>query len=254
MPQVPSMTRSSLWPTADSLGQRVAQTASGWVILVGVVVVIGWLLNIPLLTGVISGGSTMKVNTAVCFVLSGVSLGLQIQSRVNLRRVAKGCAIAVGTVALLTLCQYLFSWNLGIDQLLFRDLSTASTQFPGRMGENTALCFALVSLALWLREYKTERIDALVQTATVCAAAIALLALAGHAYSVQGFHSFIFYSTSMAIHTALTFLVLCGGILASRTDYRLWEILTGKLIGSTVARWLLPVAIAAPFALGWLIL
>jgi PAS domain S-box-containing protein len=240
----------------DGSSHQLARIASFIVILVGCLVFMGWSLNIPILISPILGGATMKANTALCFILAGISLVLQTRHRQNRRtvRIAKGCAIAVGTVGLLTLCQYLFSVSLGIDQLLFRDPYTSATIYPGRMGDNTALNFALTGLALWLRGKRTRRIDFVAQTATLFATAIALLAVVGYAYNVQVFHRFIFYSTSMAFHTALTFLVLCGGILASRTDYSLWKMFTGELAGSSVVRRLIPIAIALPFCLGWLIL
>jgi PAS domain S-box-containing protein len=246
----------SWFSASDGSSQQIARIASFIVTLVGCLVFIGWSLNIPILRSPILGAATMKANTALCFILAGISLGLQTRHRQNRRtvRIAKGCAIAVSTIAFLTLCQYLFSWNLGIDQLLVQDPLTLDTSYPGRMGDNTALNFALTGLALWLRGQKTRRSDFVAQSATLCVAAIALLSVVGYAYNVQVFHRFIFYSTSMAFHTALTFLVLCGGILASRTDYGLWKIFTGELAGSIVARRLIPIAIAVPLGLGWLVL
>jgi PAS domain S-box-containing protein len=245
------------WFSANNgSSHQLARIASFIVTLVGCLVFMGWSLNIPILISPILGAATMKTNTALCFILAGISLGLQTRNRQNRRtvRIAKGCAIAISAIALLTLCQYLFRWNLGIDQLLVRDLFTSDLSYPGRMGDNTALNFALTGLALWLRGKRTRRIDSVAQTATLCATAIALLAVVGHAYNVQVFHRFIFYSTSMSFNTALTFLVLCGGILASRTDYGLWKIFTGGLAGSSVVRRLIPIAIILPFCLGWLIL
>jgi PAS domain-containing protein len=258
MPQAPYITVSQRrWFSAiHGLGQRIARIASVLTILVGCLVLIGWSLDISIFKSMIPGAATMKANTALCFVLAGVSLGLQTRNRQSSRPlgIAKGCAIAISAIALMTLGQYLFGWDFGIDQLLFQDPSSPKTYHPGRMGNNTALNFALTGLALYLREQRTRRIDAVVQTAIGCAAAIALLAVVGYAYNVQIFYQFFFYSTSMAFDTALTFLVLCSGILASRTDYSLWRIFTGHRVGSSVARRLMPIAIAVPFCLGWLIL
>jgi PAS domain S-box-containing protein len=257
MPQAPYITVSQSWFSAThGLGQRIARVASALTILVGCLVLMGWSLDISIVKSLIPGAATMKANTAFCFVLAGISLGLQTRNRQSSRTpgIVQGCAIALMTIALLTLGQYLFGWNFGIDQLLFQDPSFPQTRYPGRMGDNTALTFALTGLALYLREQRTRRIDVVVQTAIGCAAAIVLLAVVGYVYNVQIFYQFFFYSTSMAFHTALTFLVLCGGILASRTDYSLWRIFTENRVGSSVARRLLPMAIAVPFCLGWLIL
>ena len=170
-----------------------ARIASIIVTLVGCLVLVGgWGLDLTFFKSGIAGAVEMKANTALCFILAGVSLGWQTHQRRSYR-VAKGLAIAVSAIAILTLSQYLLGWNLGIDQLLFRDLlGDPSIDYPGRMGDNTALNFALVGLALYLLRQGTRRSDRLAQTATICATAIALLALIGHAYKVQVFYRFIF--------------------------------------------------------------
>ena len=232
-----------------------ARIASIIVTLVGCLVLVGgWGLDLTFFKSGIAGAVEMKANTALCFILAGASLGWQTHQRRSYR-VAKGLAIAVSAIAILTLSQYLLGWNLGIDQLLFRDLpGDPSIDYPGRMGDNTALNFALVGLALYLLRQGTRRSDRLAQTATICATAIALLALIGHAYKVQVFYRFIFYSSSMALHTCLTFLVLCLGILSTQANRGFMRTLTSNMAGGIVAGRLISMAIAVPFILGWLIL
>lgn len=70
---------------------------------------------------VLPGLVTMKPNTALAFVLAGVSLWLLRREEADqrARRIAGACAFLVALVGLLTLGEYLAGWNLGIDQLLF---------------------------------------------------------------------------------------------------------------------------------------
>ena len=103
-------------------GQQVARIASLTVILVGCAVLVGWKLDLGWLKSFIPGVATMKVNTALCFVGAGISLRLLAHTRSSLKaRIVNGCTIATITVALLTICQYVLGWNLGIDELLFSD-------------------------------------------------------------------------------------------------------------------------------------
>jgi PAS domain S-box-containing protein len=234
----------------------VARIVSSISISIGCLVLIGWIWDISFLKSVVPGSATMKVNTAICFILTGISLGLQTRKRRDAftTRLALGCASAVSIVGLLNLCQYLFNWNLGIDELLFRDIPiSADTVYPGRMGDNTALNFSLTGLALYLNGKRTRRSYYVAQSAIFIVAAIALLAVVGYIYNVQIFYQFIFYSASMAIHTALTFLVLCIGILLLQKDGGWMQIVTSNYLGGIIARQLIPAAIGIPLILGWLI-
>ena len=58
----------------------------------------------------------------------------------------------------------------------------------------------------------------------------------------------------MALHTALGFVVLAGGILALRSDRGWMRTLTADLIGGDSARRFIPTAIVLPLVVGWLIL
>ncbi|MGH8002509.1 MAG: PAS domain S-box protein, partial [Brasilonema sp.] len=62
------------------------------------------------------------------------------------------------------------------------------------------------------------------------------------------------YSTSMALHTALTFTVLCAGVMWTHPEQGVMQIVTSDTYGGMLARRLLLAAIAVPLVLGWLIL
>lgn len=241
----------------------VAKTASAVGIFIGGVVLIGWIFDISLLKSVLPGFVTMKANTALSFLLAGVSLWLSTQMREMrgitsasfLRLIAQGCAIIVVFTALLTLCQYLLGWNLGIDELLFRDSPEAiDTFYPGRMGINTALNFMLIGVTLWLLGQKTNRSYWLVQGLSLVVALISLQAIVGYAYGVKNFYQFGVYTTSMALHTSLTFELLCLGVLYSRPDCGFMQTITSELTGGATARLLVPSAFFLPLVLGWFIL
>ncbi|MBG1240908.1 PAS domain S-box protein [Nostoc sp. NZL] len=253
----------------------VAQVASAIAVFVGSLVLIGWYLDIEVLKHGFPGSpATMKVNTALCFVLCGVSLwlfstgGSRAESRGNTTiqnyphsarfptlLISRVCAIAVTTIAALTLCQYLFGWNFGIDELVFRDSPTSiATSHPGRMGVNTAVNFMLVSIALQLLVHpKTQRSYWHAQIIALVAALISFQAVMGYAYKVRVLYGLAPYTTSMALHTAVLFSLLSLGILWARAEQGLMRVVTGDTYGGLLARRLLVAAIAVPFVLGWLI-
>ncbi|MEH1981932.1 MAG: ATP-binding protein [Nostoc sp.] len=262
----------------------VAKIASAIPILVGSLVLVGWWLGIEVLKhGFFGSPATMKVNTALCFILCGLSLWLfskagkhgSVGERIiqnyphsstpsNSQKglltpitllISQVCAIAVTTIAALTLCQYLFGWNLGIDELVFRDSPTSmATPYPGRMGANTALNFMLVSVALQILIHsKNHRSYWYAQILALIATLISFQALMGYAYKVKVLYGLAPYTTSMALHTAGLFILLNMGILWVRAEQGLMSVVTSDTYGGLLARRLLVAAIAIPFILGWVI-
>ncbi|RUT05510.1 hypothetical protein DSM106972_035170 [Dulcicalothrix desertica PCC 7102] len=235
----------------------IPKFSSIFAFLVGWIVLIGWNFNIAVIkTGAIET-ATMKANTAVCFILAAISLWF-LPSK---KKIATACAIAVLAISTLTLSQYLWDFNIGIDELFFRDAPLSSaTSHPGRMGLNTALNFILLGAALLLLYTNEKRIKswklnaiALAQGLATIAFLIALQALIGYAYGVRVFYQLSIYTTSMAPHTALAFIVLCIGLLFVSTNRGIVGTFTSKLNGGTVARRLLMSVMLSPLIFGWLI-
>ncbi len=70
----------------------------------------------------------MQYNTAMGFFLYGLGAIALVFDR---RGLASVCGIIVGAVGLLTLVEYIFGWDLGIDQLLMEHYITVKTSNPG---------------------------------------------------------------------------------------------------------------------------
>jgi PAS domain S-box-containing protein len=242
---------SHLIPTLKS----VPKAASAIVIFVSCLVIVGWMLDIPTFKSVLPSLVTMKANTALAFLLSGVSLWLlqKKRSRRARRLIAQVCALIVATIGLLTLSQYLFNWNLGIDQLVFREIEgVVGTSHPGRMAPNTALNFLLLGCALLLLSHRTHRNAQLLQFLTLTVALVCLQPLLGYTYGVELLYGIASY-TQMALHTVLTFIVLCVGILLVPPYRGVMGIVMSDSTGGFIARRLLLAAIAIPFLLGYFI-
>ena len=233
-----------------------SRLASGFALLVGTLVLVGWALGLSLLTSVLTGLSTMKANTAAGFMLAGASLWLLRGERADrsstaAHRAGQALALVVALIGLLTISEYLFEWDLGIDELLFRvDPGTGVSGASGRMGLNTAAGFLLVGAGLLLLDVETRRGVRPAEWLALGAAAIAVPVLVGYAYSVQSFRM-VSYS-QMALHTALTFAVLSAGLLCARPDRGLMAIATGEGPGGVLVRRLLPAIALVPFVVGWL--
>nr|MDQ3012811.1 hypothetical protein [Acidobacteriota bacterium] len=244
---------------SHSLPLRLKQAAVGLsiaVTTVGALVLIGWALDIILLKQVMAGLPTMKPNTALCFLLSGAALLLLNKEDVKdwRRHLAVGCAAVVVLIALMTLAEYLFKLNLGFDELMFREgLNPIATSHPGRMGIHTAFNFLFAGLALLLLDAKSPPKQWIGQTTALAVMLVGLLVLIGYLYGAA-FFQHIFSHTSMALHTALTFIALGLGLLAARPQQGLMTLATSAGAGGVMLRRLLPTSIIILVGIGWLCL
>ncbi|MBX3082728.1 MAG: PAS domain S-box protein [Anaerolineae bacterium] len=223
--------------------QRISQRLGLVIAGLGGIVLIGWIFDIPIFQSIFPNLATMKFNTALLFVLTGISLAIR-PTRILVARIL---ATIVVVVALLTIAEYLFGWNLGIDELFWTDAATVAQNgiYPGRMSIITALDFALLAGSLLWREQRWS------QVLMILAGSLAFLALLGYLYGVEGLYRILPYS-SMALHTAAGFLTLAVGIYLLAPSSSLVDIIENSSAGSLLIRRLLPITIVLILLLGWL--
>lgn len=209
-------------------------------------VLVGWLLDVPLLKGVLPNAATMKINTALGFVLSGSVLALLATGAPSRAQaaIAAACAATVTVLGAGTLLQELIDADFGIDDLF-------GTRTSQRMAPASAVAFTLYGTAVLLRDAPLQLARNVAEGLALIVALIGLIALLGYAYGVAALHHF-YTDSSMAIHTALLFVLLGLGLLAIRPDRGLAAVVTSEQGGGFIARSILPFALGVPFVLGWL--
>jgi PAS domain S-box-containing protein len=204
---------------------RVADVCALFTAAVGLLVAVGWMLNIDSLKRVLPGLVAMKFNTALGLVLAGAGLWWRKRTRL---RVALGVFVAL--LGALTLGEYLAGLESGVDQFFFRDIvgQPEAAFTPGRMAPSTALCFLLYGVALIGSGEVIRRPGfGFLSSANFSRRigyASELFALAA---TVIGGFSLIAYTTgavylrqlpgsvSMALHTAVAFVVFGVGIFCA---------------------------------------
>jgi PAS domain S-box-containing protein len=225
--------------------------------VVGTLVLLGWFTGAVSLTVLLPGLASMKVNTAICLALCGVSLWFMRpkDSESAPRESAPifgGClASIVLVVGLTTLAEYFLHRSLGIDQLLVIDRFGDGHSVPGRMAPHTALCFVVLAVALWLIPLDTRRGFRPSQFLSFVPAVTSMMAILGYLYSVVSLYRIASY-TGMALHTAITIFILSLGVLLSTPDRGLTAVVSSDSLGGIVTRRLLPAAFFLPVVIGWL--
>lgn len=235
---------------------RLPRFAGAFAIAVSFLVLLGWAIDSETLKSVLPGLVTMKVNSAICLGLLGLALWLQPAESVTTdeartrRRLTVACALLATLISGVVLSQYIIGWDLGVDQLIFKEAATATgTSHPGRMALPSAIVIPLLGLGLLLGRRRPQFAEMLMHAG----GAIAIFGLAAYAYGTP-YHGDAPRFTQMSLHTAITLILLTFGALATIPGRGLMAILASDGIGGIIARRLFPSALLAPFALSALFL
>ena len=200
----------------------VVSAASAAAVVAGVVVLAGWALDIPVLKSILPAWVSMKPNTALAFILIGIALQLPelpaawlgARLSIHLDRLARGCRWLTGLIGLLTLAEYFFNWNPGIDQWLFPEpAGTVATSNPGRMAPETALCFLLLAAGASMARFRHKTMATLLVSMLpgILVTTLALTAVLTYFTPVLGAFGW-WGKTVMAAHTALLFAALGAAV------------------------------------------
>jgi signal transduction histidine kinase len=195
-----------------------ARIAGDLLVVVSIAVLIGWACDNDTLKTVFPGLVTMKANTAIGMLLSGVALALFSREKTGplSRLIATVLAVIVITLGALTLEEYLFGWNFRIDELFFRDaIISVGTSQPGRMAPCTAFSFILVGCALVTAMQPVVPRIRIPVLASLGATLLLIGGVGTVAQLLNGLFALRLWNFfGMAIHTAVGFVLLGGGLLA----------------------------------------
>jgi PAS domain S-box-containing protein len=176
-------------------------------VLLGVLVIVGWHTGHILSPLALRFESVpVRYNAGVCLFLSGAALLLLARRRIGLAQLA---AAPLALLGLLTCCEYVFSLDLGIDELLFR-----SGPVSPRMAPNTALCFTLLGSALLLAAEKGRNLRNTAQAfVSALVTALGLAGFIGYLADIPTAYGWGRF-TPMAAPTAGLMVVLGFGVIA----------------------------------------
>ncbi len=186
---------------------RCSNLAGILTLALGLVVIYGWHTRTLTLIQVLPTFVPMQYNTALGFVLCGVSLLLVGFGHQRWAVWSGGFAAVVGS---LTLLEYITHVDFGIDELLMKHDITVETSQPGRMAPNTAVCFTLIGLAAAFPSISHRSLVRVVLASL--ALGLGVVALSGYAAQLETAYGWG-NLTRMAVHTSVGFIFVSTGFL-----------------------------------------
>jgi len=220
----------------------VATASSVFVVAAGLAVLAGW--NLHIVTLLTWGAATaMPPNFAAASVLAGLSLWL-LRTPDNspfssVRQLtARAASVSTGLIGALSLVEFLFQLDFGIDRLLLATAPTLATAgLRIRMSPIGAAMFVLLSLSLLTIDKRTLRLEWPAQF-------LALASMMGAAFGSIGI-LFVPGATpiALALPAALIGLSLPIGIICARAPWAIGGLLTSNTRGARLLRKTVPAAL-----------
>ncbi|MDI1446391.1 PAS domain S-box protein [Polyangium sp. 6x1] len=221
-------------------------------------VMMGWTFDVEVLKRIVMRYPSMKMNTAVSLAAMGLALlVLHAEERAKVRSKERAivllvCGGLVTCVAAATLAEYLWGFDLHIDEALVGDVESATSSVPpGRMAPITALKLLSLGVSLIVMRLSRRR-SSLWQVPAFLTLFLSLLGLLGYLYNPRAMATFFPYSP-VAIHTEIAIALVSLGLLFARPCVGVMVVFASDKPGGLMAKRLLPVAILTLAMLGLLV-
>ncbi len=234
--------------------KRASSLAARITVVLGLLVLAGWVADVAWLKGVRLGWLVMPPNTALCLVALGVSLELIGYHRRQWALIAsRVLAAAVIAVALANLWETASGISLGIDQAIFRaEANVIPTLPPGRLPVQSALTLLFAGSALLLLGRPRKSVFDGVTWLALC-----VLGSGGFTVLFYVFHLFSPAASAapapMSAQLAAALVILGFGLGTARPQAEQLEALTRQNASGELLRRMIILVLFLPMAVGWML-
>jgi ABC-type nitrate/sulfonate/bicarbonate transport system substrate-binding protein len=187
----------------------------------GAIVMAGWILDIEVLKSILPMWVTMKFTTALLFFISGIILYVVTSSIENTSNISKIILTITTIIILYFLITLLVSIFLdirsGLENLFVREYFGAiKTTKVGRPSIGTLINFTFIALIGVLTLIQAKNLNKKLVIIGLIIIVIASIAVFGYVISIPIlYYSLENYSTAMAMHTAILFIIIGLGFFAA---------------------------------------
>lgn len=220
----------------------------GWLALAVVAcALIGWWLEIPVLTHLGAEHATMKPTTAAAAGALAIGVVMSSTKRGGVRHAWPGYGWLGVLIGLLGVVQTDTTvWPL--DRILALRWGGSGANDPGRMAATTAVQLGLLGGALALLDVQVggRRVS---RWLAVAAAAPAFVVLTGHLYGAHTLDAVAGFSTQ-SLPASLVCSALAVAVLCARPEHGFMAVLSSDTVAGSSARRMIPPLLVVPVALG----
>ncbi len=231
--------RTRLLPQYHSYIKTVLRLSIALPIAFGILALVGWWTDVSVLKSIFPGFTQMNPMSAMVLIFSSVALLLQY------RDLSMFFSLGVITISLIKAMSF-SGVDLEIDQLLF-----SSVLGENRMSPQATFAFFVIGIGLLSLRSDTRNAKWTTEIAGSIAIGVSFMAILGYIYDVRilyGISEFI----PIALNTAVAVLFLSIGLIASRPDTGLAQLLGRIDGGGSMLRRTFPFIVLAPLLFGWI--
>jgi PAS domain S-box-containing protein len=221
----------------------VTKATGVFAMVMGAAALCGWLLEINLLASFAPGLAGMRPDSAVVFLLLGLSLifhGTRVLGVLG--------PVAVATIAVLTLIEST-GLNLGVSGLVGGGALPGGGATHGPIPTATDLGFLLLASAMLLVRRGGVAVRA-AQPFALAAGGLAWLAITGYANGVSLYRFPV--SAPITLNSAIALIAVVVGVLALRPNVGVARLVTSRMAGGWILRVVGPITIVAPTLFAWM--
>jgi hypothetical protein len=199
--------------------RKIAKGLSMVVIIAGLTVITGWVLNIGILKSISPAWISMKFDTAIAFVLSGITLYFIVRAMEGEFDKAQ-VVLSITSLMLILLMGTLFfsaclKIHTGAEELFIKDTTTSTKAIaPGLPSIATTFNFLLVASAGILTMLNPGNLRLKLGIIGLVIGSVGVLAIVGYIVDKPILYYYIAgINSAIACHTAALFIVLGIGFL-----------------------------------------
>lgn len=219
--------------------------------LVAFLDMLGWIFQFRPLLSILPDAATMKFNTAMCFLLTGIALVFTLRKHSRPGIIQAFLILLLLVISVGTLLEYLLQLDLKIDNLFVQD--SFRKLYPGRMSQATAFCFMLIGLSFWGIYSRQLFFRRIAQFMLLLVTLVALISIDAFILQIPT-NERVFFMDTMALNTSVLFFLTSIALTFKNSTLGFTGLVTGPYAGSRLMRILLPFIIVVPLVFSYFFL